>query len=391
MPGPLEGLRVVEIASAAPAPFACMMLADAGAEVVRVDRADSRGKARRPNDPLVRGRRSIAVDLKSPEGVEVVRRLVEKSDVLVEGFRPGVMERLGLGPDTLLELNPRLVYARMTGFGQSGPLAPRAGHDINYIAVAGALDPVGRAGERPVPPVNFVADFGGGGMLLAYGIMTALFERSRSGRGQVVDAAMVDGAALLAAFLHGLRADGNWNDERGTNLVDGGAPFYDTYETSDGKYMAVGALERRFYQQLLVGLGLDSDEDLPRQMDRDRWDELRSRFAAVFATRSRDEWTEVFAGLDACVSPVFAPAEVSTAEHTVARDAFVELDGVPQPAPAPRFSRTPADVPSSPRIPGEDTEEVLTSWGFTAAEIARLLTHEAITKVSTSSEKASTA
>lgn len=386
MKGSLDGLRVVEIASAAPAPFACMMLADAGAEVVRVDRPSRSG--RRPNDPLVRGRRSIALDLKSPDGIEVVRRLVRQADVLVEGFRPGVMERLGLGPDVLLEDNPGLVYARMTGFGQSGPLADRAGHDINYIAVSGALEPVGRAGERPLAPLNLVGDFGGGGMLLAFGILSALYERNGSGRGQVVDAAMVDGSALLTAFVHGVRADGHWRDERGTNLLDGGAPFYDTYRTSDDRYVAVGALERRFYQELLTGLGLD-DEDLPAQMDRAGWPRLRERFASAFAGETRDHWTKVFADLDACVTPVLAPSEVADAPTSVARDAFVTVGGVAQPAPAPRFSRTPSGVSTAPRVPGEDTEAVLAGWGFTTAEVARLLQHGVVSAASDGEEVSS--
>lgn len=361
--GPLAGIRVLELASAAPAPFACMMLSDFGADVVTVDRPARPGRPpRRPVDPLLRGRRSVTADLKTPEGTALVRRLAATADVLVEGFRPGVMERLGLGPDAISVLNPGLIFARMTGYGQHGPLSARAGHDINYIAVAGALEPIGRAGQSPVPPLNLVGDFGGGGMLLTVGILAALHERARSGRGQVVDAAMVDGAALLTAFVHGVRAQGNWSDERGTNLLDGGAPFYDTYQTSDGGYMAVGALERRFYQQLLVGLGLDGDPDLPGQMDRDRWDELRARFAEVFAGATRQQWSQVFAELDACVSPVLAPAEVAEADHTKARAGFVEVDGISQPASAPRFSRTPAIAPTAPRIPGEDTEQVLAEW-----------------------------
>jgi alpha-methylacyl-CoA racemase len=274
------------------------------------------------------------------------------------------MERVGLGPETLLAEHPRLIFARMTGYGQVGPLSMRAGHDINYIAVAGALEPIGRQGERPLPPLNLVGDFGGGGMLLTVGILAALHERSRSGQGQVVDAAMVDGAALLTAFLHGVRADGHWSDSRGTNLLDGGAPFYDTYQTSEGGYMAVGALERRFYQQLLVGLGLDGEQNLPDQMDRERWHELRARFAQVFASRTRAEWTGVFGGLDACVSPVLAPREVADADHTRSRAGFVEISGVSQPAPAPRFSRTPAPTPTAPRIPGEDTKDVLVEWSL---------------------------
>lgn len=371
MAGPLQGVRVLEIASAAPAPFGCMIFADLGADVVTVDRAPRPDReVRRPKSPLSRGRRSVVADLKSPEGVELVRALAARADVLVEGFRPGVMERLGLGPDDLFALNHGLVYARMTGYGQEGPMSARAGHDINYIAVAGALDPIGRAGERPLPPLNLVGDFGGGGMLLAVGVLAALYERELSGKGQVVDAAMVDGAALLTAFVHGVRAEGNWSENRGTNLLDSGAPFYDTYATSDGGHMAVGALERRFYQQLLVGLGLDAEPDLPAQMDRTRWPELRARFGQVFATRSREEWTAVFADLDACVSPVLAPWEVGDAEHTRERAGFVDVGGVSQPAPAPRFSRTPADVPTPPRLPGEDTATVLADWKVSLPEIA---------------------
>lgn len=370
--GPLAGLRVLEMAGTAPAPFACMMLADQGAEVLRIDRADKVRPGRSaPLDPLSRGRRSIAVDIKTPEGVALVKKLAAQADVLVEGFRPGVMERSGLGPDDLLAVSPRLIFARMTGFGQEGPLAPRAGHDINYIAVAGALEPMGRRGERPMVPLNVVGDFGGGGMLLAFGIMTALHERNVSGQGQVVDTAMVDGAALLTAFVHGLNAEGNWSAERGTNLLDGGAPFYDTYETADGRFMAVGALETRFYVHLLEGLGLDP-ADLPDRMSRRTWPVLRERFESAFKERTRDEWTEVFADLDACVSPVLAPAEVAASAHAQARDGFISVGGVSQPAPAPRFSRTPSDMPTAPRCPGEDTEEALLDWGVSAADICRL-------------------
>jgi alpha-methylacyl-CoA racemase len=376
--GALEGLRVLEMAGTAPGPFACMMLADQGAEVLRLDRADRvMDSPRTPVDPLARSRRSVAVDLKTPEGVELVKRLAGEADVIVEGFRPGVMERSGLGPEVLLELNPRLVYARMTGFGQHGPMAPRAGHDINYIAVAGALEPIGRRGERPQVPLNVLGDFGGGGMMLAFGILVALHERTTSGRGQVVDAAMVDGAALLTAFVHGLRAEGNWSSERGMNLLDGGAPFYDTYETADGKYMAVGALEGRFYAQLLEGLGIDPD-DLPHRMSREGWDSMRERFAAEFRRRSRDEWTKVFADLDACVTPVLAPHEVAASPHARARNGFVDVDGVEQPAPAPRLSRTPAGPPSAPRSPGADTDRALADWGLAPEEIHALHQRSAI-------------
>lgn len=384
--GPLAGLRVLELAGTAPGPFACMMLADSGAEVLRLDRLDRVGRGGgRSVDPLIRNRRSVAVDLKSAQGVALVARLANEADVLVEGFRPGVMERYGLGPDDLLVTNPTLVYGRMTGFGQDGPLALRAGHDINYIAVGGALDPIGRHGERPLPPLNLVGDFGGGGMLLAFGILAALHERATSGKGQVVDAAMVDGAALLSAFVHGLRAEGKWSTERGTNLLDGGAPFYDTYETADGKCVAVGALEARFYAQLLDGLQIPA-HDLPDRMSRGNWRELRERFAVAFKERTRDEWCEIFAGRDACVTPVYAPDEVASAPHTVARSGFVDVDGVQQPAPAPRFSRTPAAKPRPAHCPGEDTEQALMDWGLSADEIAALFDASAITCARTSDD-----
>ena len=379
MTGPLDGVRVVEIASAAPAPFACMVLADLGAEVLRVDRAPKCPRRSPPVDPLSRGRRSVVVNLKTEGGVRVVRKLVERADVLVEGFRPGVMERIGLGPLDLHEVNSGLVYGRMTGWGQDGPLAARAGHDINYIAAAGALHPLGRAGERPHAPINLLGDFGGGGMLLAVGILAALLERNTSGRGQVVDAAMVDGAALLTSFLYGVRAQGHWEDERGTNLLDGGAPFYDTYETADGKFVAVGALEGRFYARLLEGLGLAEDTELPAQMDRSRWPELRARFEAVFKSRTRDEWDTTFADVDACVSAVLSPDEVAKASHSAQRGAFVDVGGVTQPAPAPRFDRTPSvAVPSAPPVVGADTESALLEWGLAREDVDQLLRDGAI-------------
>jgi alpha-methylacyl-CoA racemase len=368
--GPLDGVRVIEIASLAPAPFGCMILSDLGADVLRVERAENCGRPA-PPDPLARGRRSIGINLKAAEGVELLLRLVAGTDVLVEGFRPGVAERLGFGPEVCAGRNPRLVYGRMTGWGQDGPLAPTAGHDIDYIAIAGALFPIGRAGERPVPPLNLVADFGGGGMLLALGILAALIERERSGFGQVVDAAMVDGSALLTSFLYGLRAAGAWRDERGVNLLDGGAPFYDTYETADGGAVAVGALEAKFYAELLAGLGL-AGEDLPGQHDRAGWPVLRARFAEVFATRTRDEWAEVFAASDGCVAPVLSPAEAHRHPHNAARGTFAEVGGVVQPAPAPRFGRTPAAVPAAPPAPGADTDAVLEGLGCTPGEIAAL-------------------
>jgi alpha-methylacyl-CoA racemase len=370
--GPLNGIRVVEIASLAPAPFGCMILSDLGADVVRVDRAGQPGgSTRAPADPLSRGRRSVGINLKDPAGVGLLLRLAEQADVLVEGFRPGVAERLGFGPHVCAERNPRLVYARMTGWGQEGPLALAAGHDIDYIAVSGALHPIGRAGERPVPPLNLVGDFGGGGLLLALGVLAALLERERSGLGQVVDAAMVDGSALLTSFLYGLRASGAWQDERGVNLLDGGAPFYDTYRTADGRYVAVGALEPKFYAELLAGLGLSAD-DLPGQYDRAGWPVLRERFAELFATRTRDQWAEAFTGSDACVAPVLSPAEAPDHPHNTARGTFADIGGLVQPAPAPRFGRSPAGPPSPPPRPGADTDTVLAGLGCSPDEIAAL-------------------
>ncbi|HEY1642588.1 MAG TPA: CaiB/BaiF CoA-transferase family protein [Streptosporangiaceae bacterium] len=370
--GPLEGVRVVEIASLAPAPFGCMILADLGADVLRVDRAERSGpQARPPADPLVRGRRSVGLNLKDPAGIDLLLRLAGDADVLVEGFRPGVAERLGFGPEVCQRRNPRLIFARMTGWGQDGPLAATAGHDIDYIAISGALAPIGRAGERPVPPLNLVGDFGGGGMLLAVGILAALVERERSGQGQVVDAAMVDGSALLTSFLYGMRASGAWQDERGTNLLDGGAPFYDTYETAGGGYVAVGALEPQFYAALLDGLGL-AGADLPAQLDRSGWPELRRQFAAVFATRSRDEWAQVFAGTDACVAPVLSMDEAPVHPQAQARSAFTDVGGIVQPAPAPRFGRSPAGPPAPPPQPGADTDAVLAGLGLSAEQAAGL-------------------
>jgi alpha-methylacyl-CoA racemase len=370
--GPLDGVRVIEIASLAPAPFGCMVLSDLGAQVLRVERPESCGPAAKaPLDPLVRGRRSVGINLKDPSGVGLLLRLVESADVLVEGFRPGVAERLGFGPETCAERNPRLVYGRMTGWGQDGPMAPTAGHDIDYIAISGALSMVGRAGERPVPPVNLLGDFGGGGMLLALGVLAALLERERSGRGQVVDAAMVDGSALLTSFVYGLRASGVWQDARGVNLLDTGAPFYDTYQTADGGYVAVGALEAKFYAELLAGLGL-SDADLPGQHDRAGWPVLRARFAEVFATRTRDDWAEVFAGTDGCVAPVLSAAEAPAHPHNVARGTFADVGGVVQPAPAPRFGRTAAGTPQAPPAAGADTDVVLAELGCSATDIAAL-------------------
>jgi alpha-methylacyl-CoA racemase len=368
MTGPLHGVRVVELAGLGPAPYACMLLADLGAEVLRVDRpAPSFGVP--VADVTGRGRRSVAVDLKNPGAPEVVLRLVERADVLVEGLRPGVAERLGVGPDTCLERNPRLVYGRMTGWGQSGPLAPRVGHDINYASITGALGAIGEPGRKPVPPLNLVADFGGGSMFLVTGLLAALLERATSGRGQVVDAAMVDGVTSLLSMTYGFLGAGGWTDERGSNLLDGGAPFYDTYVCSDGEYVAVGALEPQFWALVVQTLGL---EDLPEQHDRTGWPVIRRRLAEVLATRTRDEWAAVFDGLDACVSPVLRLSEAPQHPHLAARQSVVEVDGVVQPAPAPRFSRTPGEIGRPASGAGADTREALQQWGFDADHVAKL-------------------
>ncbi|QRP44025.1 CaiB/BaiF CoA-transferase family protein [Amycolatopsis sp. FDAARGOS 1241] len=374
--GPLSGLKVVELAGLAPAPFACMILADLGADVVRVDRvtpgADVLGI---PGDPLTRGRRSIGVNTKTPEGVEVVLELADRADVLIEGFRPGVAERMGLGPEVVHARNPRLVYGRMTGWGQDGPLAAAAGHDINYIAIAGALEPIGRAGDRPVPPLNLVGDFGGGGLVLAMGVLAALHERTSSGRGQVVDASMVEGAALLTTSLHGMRAAGVWPGERGDNLLDGGAPFYDTYETADGKYVAIGAIEMRFWGDLVKVLGL---EDPPSHLDKAQWPKLRELIAGAVAKHPRDDLVARAEGTDACLTPVLSPWEAARHPQNAARGSFVDIGGTVQPAPAPRFDRTPAETPRAPRPVGSDTEEVLTEIGLTTEDLAALRTAGAI-------------
>jgi alpha-methylacyl-CoA racemase len=361
--GPLAGLKVVELGGIGPGPHGAMVLADLGADVVRVDRPSGGLRLGDPAlaDPTLRGRRRVAADLKSPEGVETVLRLVERADVLLEGYRPGVTERLGVGPAECHARNPRLVYARMTGWGQDGPLAQRAGHDINYISLTGALHAIGRRGERPVPPLNLVGDFGGGSMLLVVGVLAALWEAQRSGRGQVVDAAMVDGASLLSQMFWGFLAQGAWTDERDANVLDGHAPFYDTYTCADGRHVAVGPLEPQFYAAFLAGLDLDP-ADLPHQYDRVGWPVLRERFTAVFATRTRDEWAALFDGTDACVTPVLAFGEVAAHPHVAARSTIVEHGGVPQAAPAPRFSRTAPEVPGEAGGP-EPVEQVLADWG----------------------------
>ena len=374
MAGPLAGLRIIEVAGLGAGPYCGMMLADMGAEVLRVERMPAPPQL---PDPLARSRRSVALDLKQPDGVAALLRLVEGADALFEGFRPGVAERLGFGPETCLERNPRLVYGRMTGWGQDGPLAPRAGHDLNYIALSGALHSIGVQGGKPVPPLNLVGDFGGGGLLLAFGMVCALLERERSGRGQVVDAAMLDGAISMMAMFCGFRAMGLFDDAPGSTLLGGAAHFYDTYETSDGRFVAVAPIEPEFYAEFLDRMGVDRGRFLPHgfrvgRMDSSQWDALKRELAAVFRTRTRDEWCAVFADSDACVTPVLGLSEAPHHPHNVARRNFVEVGGVMQNAPAPRFSRSATDLPSPQRRPGADTRAVLGEAGYDAAALAAL-------------------
>jgi alpha-methylacyl-CoA racemase len=376
MAGPLTGARIVEMAGLGPGPFAAMLLADLGADVVRIDRQTA--PAADPKAYVMhRGRRSLAVDLKQKEGVELVLRLAERSDALLEGYRPGVMERLGLGPDDCWARNRRLVYGRMTGWGQDGPLALTAGHDIDYISVSGALSACARHGERPVPPVNMIGDFGGGGAFLAFGVVAAMWEGTRTGQGQVVDAAMVDGSAALTTMMHGLMAQGRWRDEAGVNFSDTGSPFYEVYECLDGRFVSVGAIEAPFYRELLDRLGLDGD-DLPDRRDEANWPALKERFAVVFRTRTRDEWAELFATSDACVAPVLSLTEAPRHPHNVARQTFVNHAGIVQPAPAPRFSRTPAQLDRTPPAPGEHTAEILSELGYTSDQMADLVRRVAV-------------
>ncbi len=373
--GPLKGYRVIEMAGIGPAPFCGMMLADMGAEIIRIDRradADLGVPGREPKfDVLARGRQSIAVDVKSEAGREVVRRLAAKADALIEGFRPGVMERLGLGPEHLAAINPRLVYGRMTGFGQEGPYAPRAGHDINYIALAGVLHSIGRADGPPIHPLNLVGDYGGGGMYLAFGVVCALLEAQKSGKGQVVDAAMVDGSASLMSMFHGMWSEGRWKVDRGVNMLDSGAPWYDCYETKDGLFVSIGSIEARFYAELLDRLGLGG-EQLPAQHDRDGWPVLRQRFTQIFKSKTRAEWERAFEGSDACFAPVLTLEEAAHHPHNAERTGFITRDGVQQPAPAPRFSRTVPELAAAPKPVGTDTSAILAAAGYSAAEIASL-------------------
>ncbi|XP_041346153.1 alpha-methylacyl-CoA racemase [Pyrgilauda ruficollis] len=369
----LSGVRVLELAGLAPAPLCGMILADFGAQVVRVDRLSQSAAALAHGDVQARGKRSLALDLKQPQGAAVLRRLCGGADVLIEPFRHGVMERLGLGPEVLLQENPRLIYARLTGFGQTGKYAKSAGHDINYLALSGVLSKLGRKNENPYAPVNLLADFAGGGVMCALGIVVALFERARSGRGQVIDASMVEGVAYLSSFLWKSQNLGLWNQPRGENMLDGGAPFYEIYKTSDGKFMAVGAIEPKFYNQLIKGLGLNLDE-LPAQMSFSSWPEMKKKFASIFAQKTQAEWCSIFDSTDACVTPVLSFEDAASHQHNKERSSFINSDeGETSPRPAPVLSRTPA-VPSRKRDPfiGEHTEEILLEYGFTKEEIAKL-------------------
>jgi alpha-methylacyl-CoA racemase len=372
--GVLSGYRVVELAGIGPAPMCAMLLSDMGADVLRIDRVADAGLGIAMDTKyslLNRGRRSVALDLKRPEATETVLRLADRADALIEGFRPGVMERLGLGPDTCMARNPRLVYGRMTGWGQEGPLAHAAGHDINYIALSGALYCIGRKGEAPVPPLNLIGDFGGGALYLALGVVAGLLEAQKSGKGQVVDAAMVDGAASLMTAIYGMRGSGIWSDQRGENILDTGAHYYEVYQTSDGKHVAIGSIETKFYEELLRLSGLKGEE-LPRQNDRNSWPKMKERLAALFRTKSRDEWCRIMEGSDICFAPVLSMDEAPHHPHNRQRGTFLEQDGVIQPAPAPRFSRTPSAVQRPPARPGEHTQEALHDWGFSASDLERL-------------------
>lgn len=369
MAGPLAGLKIVEMVGIGPAPFCAMMFADMGADVVRIDRPSEGRWVESKYDVMARSRRSVALDLKDPESVRIALQLIDQADGLIEGFRPGVMERLGLGPDVCMSRNKKLVYGRMTGWGQQGPLAHAAGHDINYIAISGALHGIGEAGAPPTVPLNYIGDFGGGGMLLAFGMMCALHEARSTGQGQVVDAAMSDGAALLSSMMYGLKAAGRWSNERGENMLDGGAHFYGNYACADGKYVSIGAIEPQFYKQLLEICGLD-DTTLVPQHDVHGWPIMRHRLGDVFKTKTQAEWCELMEGTDVCFAPVLNWDEAPQHAHNQARETFVNVDGVIQPAPAPRFSRTRPAAPTAPSDPGADTEAILRSWGIDATNEA---------------------
>jgi len=371
--GPLKGFKIVEVGGIGPVPFCGQILSDMGAEVIRIERVGGPPRLMPPQyDVWHRGRPSIAIDLSKPEGVAAALKLFDQADGLVEGYRPGVMEKMGLGPDECLKRNPRLVYARMTGWGQDGPLAQAAGHDINYIALAGCLHSIGRPGQPPVPPLNIIGDLGGGGLLLAFGMVCGLLETQKSGQGQVVDTAMVDGAANFMGIFYGLRAGGLWSDQKGTNLLDGGAPFYDAYETVDGRWVCVGSIEPQFYALLLKHTGLDDDPDFKNQLDFSKWPARKKKMAEIFKTKTRDEWCLIMEGSDVCFAPVLTMEEAMNHPHNVARETFVEVGGIKQPGPAPRFSRTKPEVRKMASKPGADTETALAEWGFSQAEIEGL-------------------
>jgi alpha-methylacyl-CoA racemase len=381
MAGPLHGVRILEIAGIGPGPFAAMMLADMGAEVVRVERVQAvRDDATGPHwDVMLRGRRNIALDLKHADGVETLLSLVERADVVIEGFRPGVMERLGVGPEVCLARNPKLVFGRMTGWGQEGPYASSAGHDINYIALAGALAHFGRAGEPPTPPLNMVGDFGGGGMLLAFGVVCALLEAQRSGKGQVIDAAMVDGSAVLMSMFWAYRNVGMFDEHaRGVSLLDTGAHFYDVFECADGEWVSVGSIEPQFYALLLEKTGLIGDPEFTNQMDKTQWSTLKRKLAEVFKTKTQSQWNEIMEGTDVCYAPVLRMSEAAQHPHNVARNTFIEVAGVTQPAPAPRYSRSATDLPTAPAHAGQHTRAVLGDWGVDAVRIDTLISSGAI-------------
>ena len=373
MSGPLAGIRIIEIAGIGPGPFCGMMLADHGAEVIRVDRPGGQALVGDPaSDLLNRSRKSVCIDLKRPEGIAAARRLIGSADGLIEGFRPGVMERLGLGPDTLIADNPKLVYGRMTGWGQDGPYAQAAGHDLNYIALSGVLHACGRAGDKPTPPINLLGDFGGGGMMLAFGMVAALLSASKTGEGQVVDCAMTDGSALLATMIWSLRANGRWSDKRGTNLLDTGAHFYDCYETADGQFISIAPVEPQFYRDLLMRLGLADDPDFASQNDPRRWPALKDRLEALLLTRTRAEWCELLEHTDACFAPVLSMDEAPLHPHNQQRETFVSVEGIVQPAPAPRYSRTKT-APPTPLVQSTgQVQSILSGIGFAADELERL-------------------
>ncbi|GIT32619.1 MAG: alpha-methylacyl-CoA racemase [Gammaproteobacteria bacterium] len=374
--GPLKGLKIIEMAGIGPGPFCGMVLADLGAEIIRVDRASAIGTGSK-QEPSNRGKKSIAVDLKAKEGVEVVLKLVETADAIFEGFRPGVMERLGIGPEVCLARNDRIVFGRMTGWGQEGPLANAAGHDINYISLSGALAAIGRPGSPPVPPLNLIGDFGGGGMLLALGLVAALLESKESKKGQVVDAAMTDGSALLMTMIYSMQSSGMWKTTMGSNLLDGGSHFYDTYECKDGKFISIGSIEPQFYALLCQIAELD-EKVFSKQMSRDLWPEQKEEIKKIFLNKTRDEWCELMEGTDVCFAPVLDMSEAPHHPHNKERKTFIDLEGVTQPAPAPRFSRTEPEVVSSPSIVGEHTSEVLSSIGLSEEDIGSLKSSGAV-------------